>query len=42
LKIGANLENIRGGEQNFQEEFMSKFDEFSLSWRKEAMQLKKI
>ena len=41
LKIDANLEDIRA-DQNFQEEFMSKFNEFSLSWRKEAMQLKKI
>lgn len=41
LRIGANLEDIRQ-QQNFQEEFMSRFNEFSLSWRNEAMQLKKI
>ena len=32
INLGANLEDIKV-EQNFQDEFMSKFNEFSLSWR---------
>jgi hypothetical protein len=32
ISLGKNLEEIKV-EQNFQEEFMSKFNEFSLSWR---------
>lgn len=39
-KLGLNLENIK--KQDFQDEFMEKFDEYSKSWRDMIEQQKRF